>query len=185
MTAEIEESGMRTTAEILQRQYDVEQFLYLEAQLLDDSHYREWFNLLADDLRYWMPVRKNRLRRQRIEDEVAPRGIEMAHFDDDKKSMEVRIMQKETGKHWAEEPPSRSRHLVTNVRVAASSAARDLLDVRSNFIVYRNRLETEVDIWAGERFDVLRRTDDGFQIAKRTILLDQNVVLSKNLSIFF
>ncbi len=97
MTAEMEESEIRTTADILQRQYDVEQFLYLEAQLLDDWHYREWFNLLADDLRYWMPVRKNRLRRQRIEDEVAPRGIEMAHFDDDKKSMEIRIMQKETG----------------------------------------------------------------------------------------
>ncbi len=51
--------------------------------------------------------------------------------------------------------------------------------------MYRNRLEDEVDIWVGERHDVLRRLEPrAWQIARRTIILDQNVVLSKNLSIF-
>ena len=57
--------------------------------------------------------------------------------------------------------------------------------VRSNFFVYRNRLEAEVDLWAGERRDVLRAEGDSFRIADRIILLDQNLILSKNLSVFF
>jgi biphenyl 2,3-dioxygenase beta subunit len=186
MTTELVDPATTSSLSATQLQYEIEQFLYHEAQLLDEWRYREWYGLLAEDLHYWMPIRKNRLRRQRAESEIAPRGIEMAHFDDDKKTMDIRILQKETGKHWAEEPPSRTRHLISNIRVApASDGEPDTFEVRSNFIVYRNRLETEVDVWAGERFDRLRRKDGSFEIAKRTILLDQNVVLSKNLSILF
>jgi biphenyl 2,3-dioxygenase beta subunit len=58
--------------------------------------------------------------------------------------------------------------------------------VESNFLCYRNRLETEVDIWVGERQDVLRNVGPRkWQIARRYVLLDQNVILSKNLSVFF
>lgn len=167
-------------------QHEIEQFLYSEAELLDEWRYRDWFNLMADDIQYRAPLRKNRLRRQRIEDEVAPRGTEMALFDDDKSSLDVRIRQRETGSFWSEEPPSRTRHLISNVRVAELPAKdAEEYGVRSNFIVYRNRLEAEVDIWAGERFDVIRREASGLRIARRTVLLDQNVVLSKNLSVFF
>jgi 3-phenylpropionate/cinnamic acid dioxygenase small subunit len=75
--------------------------------------------------------------------------------------------------------------VVTNIRIEPTSAANEYA-VRSNFLVYRNRLETEVDIWVGERQDVLRRHEPlAWQIARRTIILDQNVVLSKNLSILF
>lgn len=165
-------------------QHRVERFLYREAQLLDTWLWPEWLELFAEDIRYWMPVRRNRLRRQRGADET-PRGIEMAHFDDDHKSLELRVQQMGSGTHWAEDPPSRCRHLVTNVRVEPVGPDSPELNVRSNFIVYRNRLEVEVDLWAGERQDVLRPVDGSFEIAKRTILLDQNVVLSKNLSVFF
>jgi len=86
---------------------------------------------------------------------------------------------------WAEDPPSRTRHLITNVVVEPDSGTDDEYRVDSNFLVYRNRLETEVDLFAGSRTDLLRRTPDGFRIASRRIVLDQNVLLSKNLSIFF
>ncbi|CRY73769.1 aromatic-ring-hydroxylating dioxygenase subunit beta [Nocardia farcinica] len=75
----------------------------------------------------------------------------------------------------------RDRHPRTDD--GARSAAE--LDVSCNFVLYRNRLETETDIWAGERRDVLRVDGTSFKIAKRTILLDQNVVQSKNLSVLF
>ncbi|SKY48237.1 small subunit of phenylpropionate dioxygenase [Mycobacteroides abscessus subsp. bolletii] len=168
------------------RQHRIEQFLYHEAQLLDHWQWDSWLELFADDILYWMPVRKNRLRRQRDKDEV-PDGIEMAHFYDDHASLRLRVNQMHSGTHWAEDPPSRCRHLVTNVRVAErdSSLASPEYDVMSNFLVYRNRLESETDIWAGERRDVLRVNGAGFLIAKRTILLDQNVVQSKNLSVLF
>jgi biphenyl 2,3-dioxygenase subunit beta len=174
----------RISDDAIRLHYRIEQFLYHEAELLDGWLWREWFDLIAKDIRYWMPLRKNRLRRQRTADAV-PDGIEMALFDDDHRSLQVRVDQMASGQHWAEDPPSRCRHLVTNVRVTPVDTTTDELQVRSNFIVYRNRLEREVDIWAGERQDVLRPTGDTFRIAKRTILLDQNVVLSKNLSIFF
>ena len=180
MTA-TEVSGPVVTPEL---QFQVEQFLYYEAGLLDDSQFRAWFGLLADDIEYVMPIRPNRLRR----DLSKPSGLPaMAHFDEDKASLDLRVRQLESGKHWAEEPPSRTRHLVTNVRIRPrpdGDPAGDL-DVTSNFLCYRNRLDTEVDIWAGQREDVLRRHDGTFRVTRRTVLLDQAVVLSKNLSVFF
>lgn len=165
-------------------QYDVEQFLYEEARLLDARLFHEWYDLIADDIHYWMPARANRTRRELDQENSRPEAY--AHFDDDKASLGWRIRRLDTGMAWAEDPPSRTRHLVTNVRVAAT-AHPDEYAVTSNFLLYRNRLETEVDVFAGERQDVLRRTgaEVGFQIARRTIVLDQSVLLAKNLSVFF
>ena len=85
---------------------------------------------------------------------------------------------------WAEDPPSRIRHLITNVSVQAGDAPDEYV-AESAFLCYRNRLEREVDLYAGGRTDVLRRTEDGtLLIARRTILLDQNVLLAKNISTF-
>jgi 3-phenylpropionate/cinnamic acid dioxygenase small subunit len=174
-------------------QVDIEQFLYREAELLDDRRYDDWFALFADDVRYWAPTRANRLRRDRGSELSAPG--EVALFDYDKTTLGWRARQLQTSTHWAEDPPSRTRHLVSNVRIGAAGdgpgeRAPDHggeLEVRSNFICYRNRLADEVDIWAGERHDRLRRAPSaaGWRIARRTIVLDQNVVLSKNLSVFF
>lgn len=169
----------------LEEQHAVEQFLFAEAELIDEWQWRTWFELFTDDAHYRMPIRRNRLRRQRKADEADDlNGLEVAHFDDDKASLEMRIEQLESGMHWAEDPPSRSRHLVTNVRVQRSDVDGEYF-VRSNFFIYRNRLEAEVDLWAGERRDVLRLVDGNLRIADRIILLDQNLILAKNLSVFF
>ena len=162
---------------------EAEQFLYFEAVLLDDRRFAEWYRLMADDIHYWMPSRSNRL----MHDQARESTTKDQHglFDDNKRSLGWRVSQLLTNKHWAEDPPSRSRHIVTNIRVE-TTAAHNEYAVRSNFLVYRNRLETEVDIWVGERRDTLRRVAPlAWQIAQRTIILDQSVVLSKNLSILF
>jgi 3-phenylpropionate/cinnamic acid dioxygenase small subunit len=112
----------------------------------------------------------------------------MAHFDANKETLGIYVKQRESGMNWAEDPYSRTRHVISNIRIRPSAAEEGgAYDVRSNFIVYRNRLEAEVDLWAGERFDRLRPGLPGglYGIADRVILLDQNVVLSKNLSVFF
>ncbi|WP_329140209.1 aromatic-ring-hydroxylating dioxygenase subunit beta [Streptomyces sp. NBC_01476] len=169
----------------VETQVAIEQFLYAEAELLDDWQWRTWQQLFAEDAHYRMPIRRNRLRRQRKTDEAEDSGgLEVAHFDDDVNSLDLRVQQLESGMHWAEDPPSRSRHLVTNVRVQPAGTDGEF-HVRSSFLVYRNRLEAEVDLWAGERRDVLRTHGESFLIADRIILLDQNLVLSKNLSVFF
>ena len=167
------------TAEL---QHEVEQFLYAEARLLDERRYREWFALLADDLRYVMPLRYNRLARERDHELSGP--DESAWFDETKASIDMRIKRLETGLAWAEEPPSRVRHLITNVSIEVRDAE---LEVRSCFHVYRSRLERQVDQFTGERTDRLRRahTPLGWQLASRRIVLDQATLLSNNLSVFF
>ena len=85
---------------------------------------------------------------------------------------------------WAEDPPSRTRHIIANIEVEPGETASEL-KVYSNFIVYRNRAETEQDFYVGGRQDVLRKVDGAWKIARRKIILDQNVLLAKNVSIFF
>ena len=173
----------------LQTHFEVEQFYYREAELLDDGRYTDSLELLAGDLDYWMPTRTNRLRRQQAL-AIAKRG-EAAFYDESKASLAWRIRRFDSGMAWAEDPPSRTRHLVSNVRVHhvdpeehEGFTPHDLV-ARSAFLVYRNWLEREENIFAGGRTDVLRRTPEGLLVARRTILLDQNILMSKNISTFF
>jgi 3-phenylpropionate/cinnamic acid dioxygenase small subunit len=68
--------------------------------------------------------------------------------------------------------------------VPPGSAAPSEVDVRCRFLVYRNRVETETDVLVGKREDVLRRVDGGWKIARRMVILDQSVLLAKNLTFF-
>jgi 3-phenylpropionate/cinnamic acid dioxygenase small subunit len=177
----------------LQLQYEIEQFLYTEARLLDERRFEQWFALLADDLHYYMPTRYNRLRREAAHELSSPH--ELAHFDDDKPSLEVRLRRLQSGAAWSEEPPSRTRHLISNVQVRSISGGNfDEYEVDSCFLVYRSRVESDQEIFAGSRRDRLRRvrigsasgeTETGWQIARRTIVLDQTVITAANLGIFF
>lgn len=170
--------------------FEVEQLYYAEADLLDEGRYVDWLELLSDDLDYWMPTRTNRLRRQQALS-IAPRG-EAAFYDESKESLTWRIRRFDSGMAWSEDPPSRTRHLITNIRVRHADPAseegftdRDLV-AHSAFMLYRNRLEREEGVYAGKRTDVLRRVEDGrLLIARREILLDQNILLAKNISTFF
>src|ERR1700744_3018135 len=161
-------------------QQRIEQFYYYEAELLDEWKFSAWYGLFTEDAHYRLPVRRTRLRRQRFADEAAPRGIEMAHFDANKETLGIYVAQRESGTNWAEDPYSRSRHVISNIRIKPSAEEPGGYDVRSNFIVYRNRLEAEVDLWAGERFDRLRPAGDLYGIVGPAVLREQNARLSKN-----
>jgi 3-phenylpropionate/cinnamic acid dioxygenase small subunit len=165
-------------------QHEIEQFYYREAALLDRRYYEEWLKLLADDLRYYMPLRYSRVVRHEDE-EFGPEDA-FANFDDNIVSMRGRVRKLLTDVSWSENPASKTRHTVSNVIITVTDIP-GTYEVDSAFITYRNRAEHQVDIWAGERRDVIRRADNkyGFQISKRTILLDQSVILANNLSIFF
>jgi 3-phenylpropionate/cinnamic acid dioxygenase small subunit len=166
---------------------EIEDFLYREADLLDERRYDEWLALLADDVRYWMPMRRN-VKVDNLEHEFTREGRDISWFDEGKETLIRRVRQIQTGIHWAEEPVSRISHLISNVQlieVNPSAADPAEVSVRCRFLVYRNRVETETDILVGKREDLLRRAGADWQIARRKILLDQNVLLSKNLTFFF
>jgi 3-phenylpropionate/cinnamic acid dioxygenase small subunit len=173
---------------------EVEQFLYREARLLDERRFHEWLELLTDDVRYWMSTRTNRYPRvskaisildgARYEEEDLAQANELAIFDETKETLRRRVARLDTGMAWAEDPPSRTRHIIANIAVEQGESASELT-VYANFIVYRNRSETEQDFYVGGRQDVLRQVDGAWKIARRTIILDQNVLLAKNVSILF
>jgi 3-phenylpropionate/cinnamic acid dioxygenase small subunit len=161
---------------------EVEDFLYHEAELLDERRYEDWLELFADDVRYWMPMRRN-VPADELEREFTREGADVNWFDEGKDTLTRRVKQILTGVHWAEQPPSRICHMVSNVQIL--DAGTDEVRVKSRFLLYRNRVETETDFLVGKREDVLRRANGGFKIARRKIILDQNVLLAKNLTFFF
>ncbi|MVT70188.1 3-phenylpropionate/cinnamic acid dioxygenase subunit beta [Bradyrhizobium pachyrhizi] len=167
---------------------DVEDFYYHEADLLDDRRFRDWLELLTDDISYFMPIRRNVKFGQQAARENTKRGEGISWFDEDKWTLTKRVEQILTGVHYAEEPLSRITHMVSNVQIKGArpdiEAAREL-DVTSRFLVYQNRVEYETYIFVGRRNDTLRLTDDGWKIARREILLEQNILLAKNLTTFF
>jgi 3-phenylpropionate/cinnamic acid dioxygenase small subunit len=160
----------------------VEEFLYLEAQLLDERRFEEWLDLLAEDLRYWMPMTRN-VRFDQVDQAETRERQDVNWFDEGKETLRLRVQQIRTGVHWAEEPLSRTCHCVTNVQLDA--VAPETVSARSRFLIYRNRGDTEVDLFAGKREDLLVRGGKGFLLRHRKIVLDQNVLLAKNLTIFF
>ena len=161
---------------------EVSDFLYREADLLDERRYEEWLDLLADDYQYTVPLRMNVMYGDVAEREDTRAGSEICWFDEGKETAELRVAQLATGRHWAEEPVSRVTHLVTNVRL--ESAELPEVDLSCRFVVYRNRVADESDFLVGRRSDRLRRTGDGWQVCRRRLLLDQSVLLAKNLSVF-
>jgi 3-phenylpropionate/cinnamic acid dioxygenase small subunit len=167
---------------------EIAEFLYIEAELLDERHYDDWLALLADDIRYWMPMRRNVKYGDTTGREFTREGSDISWFDEGKETLTRRVRQIQTGIHWAEEPQSRIAHLVSNVQLLeATPSTADPREVtaKCRFLIYRNRVETETDFLVGKREDTLRRSDEGWQIARRKIILDQNVLLTKNLTFFF
>lgn len=161
------------------RYAEVLEFLYREAELLDGGRFAEWLELLAEDLSYRLPIRLNR---GRGEGNDYSEATEI--FSDDLASLRLRVQRLGTGYAWAETPPSRTRHLVSNVRVRTTEHPAEL-EVLSYFLVYRNRSnDPNAELFSGERRDLLRSTDAGWHLAKRTILLDQAVIGARNVSIF-
>ena len=157
------------------------QFYINEAWLLDDRKFRDWLDLFTEDVFYFMPRRMN-VGRQDLSREVSEEG-DLAIFEDDKTYMTMRVDRLDTGVAWSEDPPSRTRHIVGNL-VVEPMADGDL-KARTAFILYRSHNETDENLFAGSREDHLRKEDGRWKIYKRVIVLDANVILAKNLSVFF
>jgi len=158
--------------------YEVEQFLYREARLLDGGQFYEWLDLFTDDARYWMPTRETRERR---EDEVRKAG-ELSLIEDDKNFLLTRVKRFDTGLAHAEQPPSRTRHFIMNVEIVGEENGE--IEVHSNILVFQGRYEKSENFFVGKREDRLRKVDGQWRIARRKIVLDQTV-LPRVLSIFF
>ena len=196
MTAAVpKQVGAETLAPALPRNADyfrlraeIEDVFYQEAAAIDERRFRDWLDFLDEDVRYFMPMRRNVKFGQHaaLENTALDHGI--SWFNDDKWTLTKRVEQILTGVHYAEEPLSRISHLITNVRVLAARpdpGSPEEVETDCRFLVYLNRVEYENYTFIGKRRDRLVRRDDGWKLRYREILLDQSVLLAKNLTTFF
>jgi ethylbenzene dioxygenase subunit beta len=174
--------------------HDVEQFLFREARLLDEGRFRDWLGLLAADIRYWMPTMGRRYRAsskalamadaERCMEREFSDESEVALLDETKEALERRVARLESGMAWAEDPPSHTCHILSNIAVLEGDRDSQVV-VHSNFILYRTRGESEQDFYVGRRQDILRWVGADWRITYRKILLPQHVLAAKNASNFF
>jgi 3-phenylpropionate/cinnamic acid dioxygenase small subunit len=160
--------------------FELMQFYIREAWLLDERKFDEWLELFTDDVLYFMPRRKNVLRRE-LERELTPQG-DLAILEEDKRYLAMRVARLETGMAWAEDPPSRTRHLVGNLMATLRDNGE--VEAKTAFLVYRSHLEIDHQLLSGCREDRLRKVEGAWKVTRRTIVLDANVLLDKNLSVF-
>ncbi|MEZ0366162.1 3-phenylpropionate/cinnamic acid dioxygenase subunit beta [Mycobacterium sp. pUA109] len=161
------------------RHLQAHQFLVDEAYLLDAQDYAAWLDTLTDDVRYLMPVRVTTALGAGFD--TAPG---MAHFDENKYSLQRRVARFATEHAWTEDPPSRLRHFITNVRTFAG-ADPDELRVESAELLFRSRGDVnEAALVSCGRDDLLRRDGGGWKLARRTITVDESVLRMQNLAVF-
>jgi phthalate 3,4-dioxygenase beta subunit len=163
------------------------QFLVEEAALLDAADYAGWLDLLCEDIRYVMPVRVTTARGAGFDTMPG-----MSHFDEDIYALRKRVQRLATDHAWTEDPPSRTRHFITNVRTfptcwhkpAGRNGGAEFA-VESALLLFRSRGDTrEADLVSAGRTDVLRETGEGLRLARREIRVDEAVLRTQNLAVF-
>lgn len=158
------------------------EFLFQEAEFLDDNQMRAWLALMHEEIEYQMPIRVTRER-------AAGPGFSDCswHMNEDWGALETRIARLDTEYAWAEDPPSRTRRCVTNIRVsAAESEEWEEVDVKSNLFLFRSRADqTSYHLLCAERRDALRRIDGDWKLRKRLVLLDHTTLGTHNLGVLF
>jgi 3-phenylpropionate/cinnamic acid dioxygenase small subunit len=155
-----------------------QEFLAKEAKLLDERRFRDWYELLDDEIVYHVPLRQARLR---FEDEVPPGAYRIL---DTKKHIETRIKRLESGAAWAETPPSRTLRVVGSLLVEAGDRP-DVLVAENALLLYRQRGHGQPgDVIPVRRRDQLRLTPAGLRLLHRDALLVEAVLTTPNLGVF-
>jgi 3-phenylpropionate/cinnamic acid dioxygenase small subunit len=161
---------------------EIQKMLVEEAAVLDKPDYRTWLTFLTPDVRYWMPIRSTRAADD-TESEFTKLG-EPAFYDETFREIESRVVKLESGWSWSEDPPSRTRRFVTNLRILDVRSETEVT-VETNIILYRARLDNAGDYWSARRVDDLRRVDHSWKIAGRSVFVDHTVLNTNNLGVFF
>ena len=154
-------------------------FLYREAAALDAHDYAGWLAMLAPDVTYRIPVRTVRAHG------IGEHSTTAFYLHETFETLRTRVDRFATGYAWAEDPPSRTRHCVSNVLVDPVEGRADELAVCSNIVLLRYTMgQAMPDIASGERRDVLRLLDRAWKLAARVVLLDGSVLGMHNFAVF-
>lgn len=156
----------------------VARFLTEEAHVLDDRDFKRWLSMLDPQVDYRVPVTTTRPARDGGE-----RSTPSDHYMEDFFSLKMRVERFGSSFAWAEDPPSRTRHMVSNIAVYATERP-DQIAARSALLIFRSRGDQYApDLICGERHDLLRRDgSDDLRLLRRVVRLDESVLRTQNLS---
>jgi 3-phenylpropionate/cinnamic acid dioxygenase small subunit len=161
----------------LELRLELEEALIHEYWLLDNNQLEHWLDLICEDIRYWAPVRENL-----THDEERIEQIDLlTHFDEDKTTLGLRVARLRTGLAHAEEPPSRTRHCVSNVKILEVVSSAEVV-VDSNFSVFRSRPGLEEHWFVGARTDRWLKEESQWLLKNRLIKFDHDVI--ENITVF-
>ena len=158
---------------------EIMNLLYTEAYYLDNGKYKEWLQLFTEDLSYRMPMRET------VEGVgVSNIADDIDFFDETKRSLETRVNRLYTKSAWVENPATRQRHFISNIYVEETENI-NVYRVRSYFLFKRSRGSTHtIEELFGERHDICKKQEDDWKISSRTIIPDQSVITTMNMSMF-
>jgi len=139
----------------------VEQFLYYEAQLMDEHRYDEWLALWTEDALYWVPTGR---------DDIDPKR-EISLIYDDRVRLQLRVSRLKSGFALAQEPKSRMRRVVSNIVI--KEVENGEIIALSNFLLAELRRGKQ-DIFAGRTTHRLRPYNDSFKLVLKKVLLVNN-----------
>ncbi len=160
------------------RHQSAAQFLVEEAHLLDSADFEGWLGLMDPQIRYRMPVRVTAVK---ATDEADVQTMD--HFDEDWYSLSKRVQRFQTDYAWTEDPQSRIRHHISNVRTFEGDGEE--LIVESAVLLYRSRGDrTAPSLLSAGRTDVLVPSPNGLRMRSRDIEIDESVLRTQNLAIF-
>jgi 3-phenylpropionate/cinnamic acid dioxygenase small subunit len=149
----------------------IEAFLYEEAALLDEWRLRDWLRLCAPDAVYWVPAGPS--------PGTHDPQTQVSIAYDDRRRLEERVARLLSGDAHAQNPPSQTVRLLSNIRVI--SRADDQAVVRSNFVLYESRLGREHH-FAGTLTHTLVHHDGGWLIRQKKVDLVQSANFITNLA---
>src|SRR5690625_4850988 len=157
--------------------HEISALLFREARILDEERYTEWLEFFTEDVHYWVPGVENLARRDL---ERSTSVDHMAHFDDTMDDLRMRVERFVAPTAWAEDPPTRHLHLISNIEVFETEEP-DVHRVHSAFVNYRSQGESENATLYGRREDLIKQVSEReFKISKRVVVLRHNVLPAKN-----
>jgi 3-phenylpropionate/cinnamic acid dioxygenase small subunit len=174
----------------------VNQFYFREARLLDERCYQQWLMLLSDQIEYTVPARHVPQldnskrdseaflnREQEFNNHLQPQGMEPSLRDEKYLHLMIRVMRSLKMTAWTENPPARTRRLVSNIEIVEEK--ENALVVYNNTLLYYSRHEHNNHLYSYQRRDVLEKQPDDFRLLKREVLLDCTVIPAASAGLFF
>ena len=176
-----------------EQQRELERFYYQEARMLDNRQYQQWLALVAEDISYEIPSRVNPMvdNRERGNEHMISVERELEGLDstgcplrqESYLHLALRVERAFKVNSWSENPPARTRRIVSNVELMAEQDGA--LSVVSNFLLYYARPGSDNHLYSGQRRDTLVRTGEGLRIRRRQVILDYANIDQPTLGLLF